>query len=270
MECLVPKELLHTRQAKQIIYELNRNLIMTKEAFLDTNVSNTILQTMSGYLRDKNKSLHTQDIAVVNNCLLLVRNILHIPDNTRRPENCNNRSSPHNHILWNLFRNNLDDVLLTMMGHVNVSSWCNTIVQIIALIYKDQHVVNLQKLLQTFIDSTLSESSDNESNTSPQGDREESKEGDCSDSLENSVENNLSSATSGNGTTPSPPPPQETFCHHFFIFSSGKNILFHLVKIHLMGISRFELYLWHINTICDFYSRIKKILRPAVRYSYYL
>jgi len=209
MECLVPKELLHTRQAKQIIYELNRNLIMTKEAFLDTNVSNTILQTMSGYLRDKNKSLHTQDIAVVNNCLLLIRNILHIPDNTRRPENCNNRSSPHNHILWNLFRNNLDDVLLTMMGHVNVSSWCNTIVQIIALIYKDQHVVNLQKLLQTFIDSTLSESSDNESNTSPQGDREESKEGDCSDSLENSVENNLSSATSGNGTTPSPPPPQD-------------------------------------------------------------
>lgn len=44
-----------------------------------------------------------------------------------------------------------------------------TIVQLIALFYKDQHVENMQKLLGTWINATTSESSedDDESNTSP-------------------------------------------------------------------------------------------------------
>lgn len=41
-------------------------------------------------------------------------------------------------------------------------------VQIIALLYKDQHVTTLQKLLNLWLEASLSESSeDNESNTSP-------------------------------------------------------------------------------------------------------
>ena len=47
--------------------------------------------------------------------------------------------------------------------------WVVTIVQLIALFYKDQHVENMQKLLGTWINATTSESSedDDESNTSP-------------------------------------------------------------------------------------------------------
>ena len=41
-------------------------------------------------------------------------------------------------------------------------------VQLIALMYKDQHVGTLQKLLNLWFEASLSESSeDNESNTSP-------------------------------------------------------------------------------------------------------
>lgn len=41
-------------------------------------------------------------------------------------------------------------------------------VQLIALLYKDQHVVTLHKLLNMWLETSLSESSeDNESNTSP-------------------------------------------------------------------------------------------------------
>ncbi len=41
--------------------------------------------------------------------------------------------------------------------------------QLIALIYKDQHVNNLRHLLAVWLETELSESSeDNESNTSPQ------------------------------------------------------------------------------------------------------
>ena len=47
--------------------------------------------------------------------------------------------------------------------------WVVTIVQLIALFYKDQHVENMQKLLGTWLNSVASESSDDgdESNTSP-------------------------------------------------------------------------------------------------------
>lgn len=46
--------------------------------------------------------------------------------------------------------------------------WGVTMVQLIALMYKDQHVGTLQKLLNLWLEASLSESSeDNESNTSP-------------------------------------------------------------------------------------------------------
>jgi timeless protein len=41
--------------------------------------------------------------------------------------------------------------------------------QLIALVYKDQHVHKLERLLNDWLETSLSESSeDNESNTSPQ------------------------------------------------------------------------------------------------------
>lgn len=46
--------------------------------------------------------------------------------------------------------------------------WGVTMVQLIALMYKDQHVGTLQKLLNLWLEASYSESSeDNESNTSP-------------------------------------------------------------------------------------------------------
>lgn len=47
--------------------------------------------------------------------------------------------------------------------------WVVTIVQLIALFYKDQHVENMQKLLGSWLNNTTSDSSedDDESNTSP-------------------------------------------------------------------------------------------------------
>jgi hypothetical protein len=48
------------------------------------------------------------------------------------------------------------------------SYWSVTLVQLIALMYKDQHISTLQKLLNLWFEASLSESSeDNESNTSP-------------------------------------------------------------------------------------------------------
>merc|ERR1719193_1327906 len=116
----------------------------------------------------RKRKLNEEEVSSVNTSILLIRNILHIPDMlVRRREK---EPTLQNQILWNLFCNDVDQILLNLISHDNCSDWCTTIVQLIALIYKDQHVVSLQQLLQSFIDSSLSESSDNESNTGQQED----------------------------------------------------------------------------------------------------
>lgn len=206
MECLLPKELTQTQTGKQTVYNLNCNLTLTREAFLDSKVSRVILKHMSLLLVDKKKNLDSTNIGLMSNCLLLIRNVLHLPDKVIVPAGKARSMSTCNNILWNFFKNRLDDVLLDMMGHVNIGSWCNTIVQIIALIYKDQHVFNLQKLLQTFLDSTLSESSGDESNTSPQRGRSEEdlSSRESSDLSQLIVNNSPCSPSSGNDLTHSP------------------------------------------------------------------
>jgi len=83
------------------------------------------------------------------------------------------QSMPHgismqNTILWNLFIQSIDKLLLYLMTCPQRAFWGVTMVQLIALIYKDQHVSTLQKLLNLWFEASLSESSeDNESNTSP-------------------------------------------------------------------------------------------------------
>lgn len=101
--------------------------------------------------------------------------------------------SMQNQILWNLFAQNVDKVLIQLMTskhqvrnegifvgskfffyslwftYIFQSHWGVTIVQLIALMYKDQQIGTLQKLLNLWFESSLSDSSEgNESNTSPQ------------------------------------------------------------------------------------------------------
>ena len=73
------------------------------------------------------------------------------------------------------------------------------LVQLIALIYKDQHVTTLERLLNIWLESSLSDSSeDNESNTSPHNIQDGN--GCCSSSLLTSTEpNSTDDSSDGNG-----------------------------------------------------------------------
>ena len=109
MECLLSEEMTQSHTGKQKIYELTCNLTMTKEAFNDTKVASVILQHMGGYLVNKTKFLEESGIGIVNNCLSLIRNVLHVPDSMISCKLEANKRSSYNRILLNLFRNNLED-----------------------------------------------------------------------------------------------------------------------------------------------------------------
>jgi timeless len=169
IECLLSVEVMsRTEIGRHTIYELNRLLHNSKEVFADLKATQAIINHMKDILENDQKLTIIQ-CESVNNCLLLLRNILHIPENVHQ-------LSMQNQILWNLFTQSIDKLLIYLMTCPQKSFWGVTIVQLIALMYKDQHVGTLQRLLNHWFESAshAESSEDNESNTSPpkQGSRD--------------------------------------------------------------------------------------------------
>lgn len=160
VECLLSVEIMSQTEAGRVtICELNKLLYSSKEAFNELKSTKAVVDYMKNIL-EKKTSLSNEQCDCVNNCLLLLRNILHIPEVTIF---CRYGSLMQNQIIWNLFTQSIDKWLIYLMSCTQRSYWGATMVQLIALMYKDQHVGILQKLLNVWFEG--SESSDNESNT---------------------------------------------------------------------------------------------------------
>ncbi|CAK1549861.1 unnamed protein product [Leptosia nina] len=171
VECLLSVDTIsNTEIGKHTIFEINSLLASTKTAFTDHRATKVIIEFLKKNSDFEQKTkLASEQCLNISNTLLFLRNILHIP------EDVNNMScytgSPHtiqNQILWNLFSQSIDKTLIKLMTIQDSINWGVTMVQLIALLYKDQHVTTLHKLLNIWLETSLSESSeDNESNTSP-------------------------------------------------------------------------------------------------------
>ncbi|XP_044268612.1 protein timeless isoform X2 [Tribolium madens] len=165
IEYLLPLEAMsQTDVGRHTIFELNKLLTSSKEAFTDSRSTKMIMDHVK-FIVESDLEMNLEYCDSINNCLLLLRNILHIPE-VRSVQN--NTSSMQNQIIWNLFTQSIDKVIIYLISCPQKVYWGVTMVQLIALLYKDQHVGTLQKLLNLWLEASLSESSeDNESNTSP-------------------------------------------------------------------------------------------------------
>ncbi|XP_053662148.1 protein timeless [Anopheles marshallii] len=175
VECLLPVDLVSKSEiGRHTIFELNKLLITSKEAFVDWKTTKAVIDHMKGIL-ERDTKLSIQQCDSVNNCLLLLRNILHVPEmgtgvgtHAGSFPTAGHNTSFQNQIIWNLFTQSIDKLLIYLMSCPQRAYWGVTMAQLVALMYKDQHISTLQKLLNLWFESTLSESSeDNESNTSP-------------------------------------------------------------------------------------------------------
>nr|AAF66996.1 timeless [Antheraea pernyi] len=170
IECLLCVEVISKNDfGRHTIFEINNLLSTTKAAFTDHRATKVVIDFLKKNGNCEQKSeLSAEQCTNISNSLLLLRNILHIPEDH---QNSNYNGSPHvvqNQILWNIFSQSIDKILIKLMTIPDATKWAVTMVQLIALLYKDQHVVTLHKLLNIWLEGSLSESSeDNESNTSP-------------------------------------------------------------------------------------------------------
>ncbi|KAI5641514.1 timeless protein domain-containing protein [Phthorimaea operculella] len=174
IECLLSVEVISkTEYGRHTIFEINNLLSTTKAAFTDNRATKAVVEFLKKNLDAEQTGLSDNNCANISNSLLLFRNILHIPEETSNAGNAGNagHNSTHtvqNQILWNMFSHSIDKILIKLMTISEASNWGVTMVQLIALLYKDQHVVTLHKLLNLWLEASVSESSeDNESNTSP-------------------------------------------------------------------------------------------------------
>uniref|UniRef100_A0A182TVJ9 TIMELESS domain-containing protein n=1 Tax=Anopheles melas TaxID=34690 RepID=A0A182TVJ9_9DIPT len=233
VECLLPVDLVSKSEiGRHTIFELNKLLITSKEAFVDWKTTKAVIDHMKGIL-ERDTKLSIQQCDSVNNCLLLLRNILHVPEMGTGAgghggscyPTAGHNTSFQNQIIWNLFTQSIDKLLIYLMSCPQRAYWGVTMAQLVALMYKDQHISTLQKLLNLWFESTLSESSeDNESNTSPpkqcSGDSSPMLTSDpTSDSSDNGECLRRAGSSSGPGRPATsqprskPPPPHQTHPH---------------------------------------------------------
>ncbi|KAF6208323.1 hypothetical protein GE061_016777 [Apolygus lucorum] len=151
---------------RSTIIELNWLLYSAKESFLEPKATRRIVDIIR-MLLDEGVEPNSANEDTLTDCISLLRNILHVPES--RPTSNGNSTSYQNRLIWNLFSQNFDKVLINLATRKRSGKWKIGVVQLIVLLYKDQQGIVLQKLLNQWWEATMisDSSEDNESNTSP-------------------------------------------------------------------------------------------------------
>lgn len=115
VECLLSLESTSKSDfGRQSIFELNNLLHTTKAAFTDHHSTKVIIDFIKKNLENYNNGNHSSEQSInISNCLLLLRNILHIPEGN--PTSDKKPSTMQNQILWNIFSQSIDKVLIKLI-----------------------------------------------------------------------------------------------------------------------------------------------------------
>lgn len=120
IECLLSVDVISkTDYGRHTVFEMNNLLTSSKSAFTDQRVTKVIIGFLKKNVEGEQKGcLSEEQCSNINNSLLLLRNILHIPEeSTGFSPNYNNGSvhTVQNQILWNIFSQSIDKILIKLM-----------------------------------------------------------------------------------------------------------------------------------------------------------
>ncbi|XP_071541193.1 protein timeless isoform X2 [Panulirus ornatus] len=186
VECLMPAEVMRrNHEGQRIIHELESSIVMAKKLFLDTRVTKSIIDLMSSVLQDS-KILSLPECELINQCLLLVRNLLHVSNIPSAQRKLSAYSSPtansvaaiaskqqggtgssvltEDQIMWNLFAQRFDNILIQLLTCDQQHLWNITMVQLVSLMYREQQQGTIRRLINEWLESSLSESSEDDEN----------------------------------------------------------------------------------------------------------
>lgn len=119
IECLLSMDAISkTGFGRHTVFEVNNLLATTKLALTDHRATKVIIEFLKKNSDlDKKSKLSPDQCVNISNTLLFLRNILHIPEDVSELGLAYN-GAPHtvqNQLLWNLFSQNIDIVLIKLM-----------------------------------------------------------------------------------------------------------------------------------------------------------
>lgn len=159
VECLLSVEIISQSDfGRHTLYELNNLLATTKKSFMDDRATKVLMDYFKKNADFKQQSKITLGQCTnISNCLLLFRNLLHIPEDANSSSPANNGSVHvvQNQILWNIFSQSFDKVLIKLMTLPEAVSDkpinFPTIYQLTDLCYQLNHIVRFIFYLILFI-----------------------------------------------------------------------------------------------------------------------
>lgn len=119
IECLLSVDVISKNDfGRHTIFEINNLLASTKAAFTDHRATKVIIEFLKKNLAFEQKAnLSSEQCTNISNSLLLLRNILHIPKESSSQSSSLNgpTHAVQNQILWNIFSQSIDKVLIKLM-----------------------------------------------------------------------------------------------------------------------------------------------------------
>ncbi|XP_066947937.1 protein timeless isoform X5 [Macrobrachium rosenbergii] len=186
VECLIPINIMgRNTEGYRIISELDNSISTAKEAFMDGKSTKALVDLMNTILQDS-KSLSLEECEIINYCLLLVRNLLHVSSvpnaleaisasrgsgtssSTKTQqgdkEEDNTGVLTEDQIMWNLFAHRFDHLIIQLLTCEQQHLWNITMVQLVSLMYREQQQTTIRKLINEWLELSLAESSEDDEN----------------------------------------------------------------------------------------------------------
>lgn len=119
IECLLSVDVISRNDfGRHTIFEINNLLSCTKVAFTGLRATKVVIEFLKKNVDCEQKTRLTSDQCTnITNSLLLLRNILHIPEEPSG-QSLSYNGPPHaiqNQILWNIFSQSIDKILIKLM-----------------------------------------------------------------------------------------------------------------------------------------------------------
>ncbi|XP_022095151.1 protein timeless-like [Acanthaster planci] len=138
LEVILPVHPNMTKADWEQRHTLQEMLLKIKKHFIEERPIQAILEQMSTQLEHHGSyQMDKESMESMNDCLVLIRNILHIEENTGMETN--------NEIVRHMLKNNIGDIILSMLSREEAEIWISAMVQVIRLMFRDQMSQDLVK-----------------------------------------------------------------------------------------------------------------------------
>ncbi|CAL1282241.1 unnamed protein product [Larinioides sclopetarius] len=169
IEYLLPlEESMITPKHQNVRKQLATSSLAIKKAFLEVSATLSLVTILRETMIKSEKHLiplKENDCNHLKNCLLLIRNILHIPECSGIMDQKSSQmflewQSLQSKLIWNLFVQGIDGALLLMLNSKYRAHWTVPLALIMALLYRNQNVGKVHRAIELI--SSASETSEDE------------------------------------------------------------------------------------------------------------